>query len=88
MRQSNSVVFPAPLGPMRPQISPAANDTLTSESARTPPNAMVSVSASRMGGGVTLPLLAGPPSVTIAWLAPFVMLSLPGRSIAYSFAPK
>ena len=87
MRQSNSVVFPAPFGPMRPQISPAANDTLTSESARTPPNAMVSVSASRMGG-VTLPLLAGPPSVTIAWLAPFVMMSLPGRPIAYSFAPK
>jgi len=33
VRQSNSVVLPAPFGPMSPQISPAANETLTSESA-------------------------------------------------------
>jgi hypothetical protein len=75
VRQSNSVVLPAPFGPMSPQISPAANDTLTSDRALTPPKAMVTACASRMGDA-TLPLLAGPPWLTTDSLAPFVMMSI------------
>jgi hypothetical protein len=72
---------------MSPQISPAANETLTSASALTPPKAMVTVCASRMGAA-TFPLLAGIVWSTVASLALFVMISIPGGSDTYSFAPK
>ena len=81
MRQSNSVVLPAPLGPMRPQISPAANETLTSERARTPPKAMVTAPASRIGLA-TFPFVAGMVWSSVASLALFVMISIPGGSDA------
>jgi hypothetical protein len=64
---------------MSPQISPAANETLTSESALTPPKAMVTVRASRIGIA-TFPLLAGIVWSAGASLALFVMISIPGGS--------
>src|SRR4029450_6906861 len=40
-RQLNSVVLPAPLGPMRPTICPSATSKLTSSRATMPPNRTV-----------------------------------------------
>src|SRR5262245_44732257 len=40
-RQLNSVVLPAPLGPMRPTIWPSATSKLTSSRATMPPNRTV-----------------------------------------------
>src|SRR5260370_38609411 len=43
----NSVVLPAPLGPMKPQISFSGTSKLTSRNAATPPKYFVSVFTSR-----------------------------------------
>src|SRR5579871_5469362 len=43
----NSVVFPAPFGPIRPVTRPGSTLTLVSESARTPPNRTTTFSVSR-----------------------------------------
>src|SRR5881409_3063753 len=52
----NSVVLPAPLGPTRPRISPAATDSETSSSARKPPNATPIASSSSMSGAQAEPM--------------------------------
>src|SRR5260370_3407352 len=44
----NSVVLPAPLGPMKPQISFSGTSKLTSRNAATPPKYFVSVFTSRI----------------------------------------
>src|SRR5215831_17326766 len=44
----NSVVLPAPLGPMKPQISFSGTSKLTSRNAATPPKYLVSVFTSRI----------------------------------------
>src|SRR5437588_12524804 len=45
----NSVVFPAPLGPIRPVIDPCSAVRVTSLKATTPPKRTVTSSASRSG---------------------------------------
>ena len=45
----NSVVLPAPFGPMMPRISPSATEKLTSLTARSPPKARDSPSTWRSG---------------------------------------
>ncbi len=42
---SKSVVLPAPLGPMKPTISPPVADKETSDSARSPPNCLLTESS-------------------------------------------
>src|SRR6266542_6090466 len=42
-----SVVFPEPLGPMSPRISPSPSSKLTWETAASPPNRLVTPRASR-----------------------------------------
>ena len=46
-RRSNSVVLPAPLGPMMPRISPATTSMLTSRTAWLPPNPTETASVRR-----------------------------------------
>src|SRR6476661_6774739 len=50
------VVLPAPLGPIRPRISPSLMWKLTSLSATTPPNRSVTLSTSRIRVAVALSL--------------------------------
>src|SRR6202008_3655102 len=47
----NTVVLPAPLGPMRAKIEPVGTARLTRSSATTPPNCMVSSSSSSRSSG-------------------------------------
>src|SRR5262245_43602958 len=62
----NSVVLPAPLGPIRPTISPAATVTLTSVSAARPPNRWL----------IPMPASTGPPR--LAWPGPVGIVAFPG----------
>src|SRR5947207_11154363 len=65
-KQSKSVVFPAPFGPMRPHTSPAKNETLTDESARTPPKVTVTASVRKMAACSALATAAGYPATVHA----------------------
>ena len=46
LMQLSSVVFPAPLGPMMPRISPFATEKVTPSSAATPPKRLVTLCSS------------------------------------------
>src|SRR5665647_2647656 len=72
------VVLPAPLGPMRPRISPSLMWKLTSSRATTPPKRSVTLSTSRIR------LL--PPSVALAFAArPSVMSGIARRPLFERF---
>lgn len=49
--RSSTVVFPAPLGPINPTISPGATYRSTPSTAVTPPNALRSPKADNAAGG-------------------------------------
>jgi hypothetical protein len=54
VRRLNTVVLPAPLGPIKAWIVPSLTDRVTSFTARKPRNSMVSPVARRMGCVLTI----------------------------------
>src|SRR5262245_64208784 len=62
VRQLNSVVFPAPLGPMRAWIVPRRTRRSTSLTATKPRNSLVSPWVSRMTSPATDEMIVGGPS--------------------------
>ena len=60
----NSVVLPAPLGPMTPRTSPAATSSETGSSAVMPPNCTVSSCAANTAAPLTVPVSSIAPETT------------------------